>query len=72
MIEITHIDDIPLEEYPVFYSMISSVLVRYSKWECAKYWQARGIDYNRAMKAYDNNIKAADAFIFAQKLDKRL
>jgi hypothetical protein len=72
MIEITHINDIPLEEYPVYCSMISSVLVRYSKWECAKYWQARGMNYNRAMFAYDNNIKAVNTFIFDQKLDKRL
>lgn len=70
MIEITHIDDIPVSEYPVYCSMITSTLVRYSKWECAKYWQKRGMDYNAALTAYDNNIKAVDAFIFAQKLDK--
>lgn len=61
---ITHIDDIPLSEYPVFQSMLSNTLVRFSKWECAKYWEKRGMNYTMAMKIYDKHIKTIDDIIY--------
>jgi len=61
---ITHIDNIPLSEYPVFQSMLSNTLARFSKWECAKYWEKRGMNYILVMKIYDKHIKAVDAVIY--------
>jgi hypothetical protein len=63
---ITHINDIPISEYPVYRSMLNSTLVRFSKWECAKYWEKRGMSYTEAMKMYDKHIRAVDELIYAE------
>ncbi len=61
---ITHIDDIQLDEYPVFMSMLNNTLVRFSKWECAKYWEKRGMKYIKVLKIYDKHITTVDAIIY--------
>lgn len=66
--EITHIDDIPVSEYPVYNSMINNTLVRFSKWECAKYWEKRGRNYNQTMKTYDRYIKIVSKVIISNKI----
>lgn len=53
---ITHINDIPINEFPVFNSMVNNTLVRFSKWECAKYWERRGFNYNDILVIYDRYI----------------
>lgn len=62
---ITHINDIPINEYPVFQSMLNSTLVRFSKWECTKYWERQGRNYSEIMEIYDKHIKAVDEIIYA-------
>lgn len=61
--EITRINDIPVNEYPVFESMLSSTLVRFSKWECAKHWEKRGLSFFDAMNIYDKHIKKVNNLI---------
>jgi hypothetical protein len=61
---ITHIDDIPVREYPVFRSMLTNTLIRFSKWECAKFWEKRGMNYSMVMKIYDKHIKTIDDIIY--------
>lgn len=68
--KITHINDIPICEYPVFISMIENSLVRFSKWECAKYWEKRGVDYYLAMKMYEKYIGRIDELIYKKSCSK--
>jgi hypothetical protein len=62
---ITHIDDIPIHAYPVYKSMLDNTLVRFSKWECAKYWERKGRSYNETMKMYDMLIGNVDKIIYS-------
>lgn len=58
--EVTHINDIPIDEYPVYESMIKLTLVRFSKWQCAKYWEKRGRNFMNTMAVYDKHISRVD------------
>jgi hypothetical protein len=62
--EVTHIDDIPINEYPIFKSMLNSTLVRFSKWECAKYWETKGRKYMETLSVYDKHIGFVDKIVY--------
>lgn len=60
---VTHINDIPVNDYPIYESMLNNTLVRFSKWECAKYWESKGRNYTDVMNTYDRHIQKVNAVL---------
>ncbi len=70
MIQVTEINDVKLEEYPIYRAMKENTLVRFSKWECAKYFEPKGYNYTNTMKVYDRLIKRVDAELYEERTKK--